>query len=368
MKIIKTCLLLGRKQDTLKIKNKILKKNWKVICKNKIIEIKDLDKIDLIITFNYRHLIKKFILKRLKRPAINLHISYLPFNRGCHPNFWSFIENSVKGVTIHEIDNGLDTGPILFQNKIFFNINKKKHNNFFKTNQILNSEIEKLFLKNINQILNKKYETKKQVKGGSFHYRNDLPTLMKNNWKIKIKNVIKIFGKNHTHATKININRVFLRELRLSDVNKNYLSWFNDEKIHQFIKKKINTINDLKTNVKFHLKKKNVLFYGIFLKKNKKHIGNIKFELKKKSYWLGILIGSKNHRNQGIGQEVINKSIKWIFEENKKISTISLIVKRDNINAIKAYKNCKFQMQKILKKSDEFVMVVKNPYVTQVKF
>jgi len=54
MKIIKTCLLLGRVKDTLKIKNKILKKNWKVICKNKIIGIKNLNKTDLNITFNYR--------------------------------------------------------------------------------------------------------------------------------------------------------------------------------------------------------------------------------------------------------------------------------------------------------------------------
>jgi len=193
MKNIKTCLLLGRVKDTLKIKNKILKKNWKVICKNKIIGIKDLNKTDLIITFNYRYLIKKFILKKLKRPAINLHIAYLPFNRGCHPNFWSFIENSTKGVTIHEINSGLDTGPLIFQKKVFFNINKKKHDNFFKTNQILNSEIEKLFLKNIQQILDKNYKTKKQAKGGSFHYRNSLPTFIKNNWKIKIKKVLEIY-------------------------------------------------------------------------------------------------------------------------------------------------------------------------------
>lgn len=188
-----TCLLLGNKKDTLKIKNGISKNNWKVICKNKILKIDDLKKINLVITFNYRHILKKFILKKLKRPAINLHIAYLPFNRGCHPNFWSFIENSTKGVTIHEIDSGLDTGPIIFQKKIFFNINKKKHDNFFKTNKILNSEIEKLFLKNIQQILNQKYKTKKQARGGSFHYRNNLPSFMKNKWEVKIKKILEIY-------------------------------------------------------------------------------------------------------------------------------------------------------------------------------
>ena len=25
---------------------------------------------------------------------INLHISYLPYNRGAHPNFWSWVKNA----------------------------------------------------------------------------------------------------------------------------------------------------------------------------------------------------------------------------------------------------------------------------------
>ncbi len=195
MTIAKTCLLLGKGKDNLKIKKIILKKKWKVVCKNKIIIINDLKNIDLVITFNYRYILKKKILKKLKRPAINLHISYLPFNRGCHPNFWSFVENSPKGVTIHEIDKGIDTGSIIYQKKISFNINKKKHDDFYKTNKILFFEIQKLFLKNINQILNKKYIVKKQKKIGTFHYRNDLPIFVQKNWKLKIKQVLKKYRK-----------------------------------------------------------------------------------------------------------------------------------------------------------------------------
>ena len=127
-----TCLLLGRFKDTVKLKKILSKKNCKVICKNTNVFLKDLKKIDLVVIFNYRHVLKKEILRNLKRPAINLHISYLPYNRGCHPNFWSFIENSPKGVTIHEVDKGLDTGPILEQEVIDidlldnFNILSKK--------------------------------------------------------------------------------------------------------------------------------------------------------------------------------------------------------------------------------------------------
>ena len=197
MNITKTCLLLGKIKDTLKLKKIILKRKWKVICKNKRITINDLRDVDLVITFNYRHILKKNILNKLKRSAINLHISYLPFNKGCHPNFWSFVENTPKGVTIHEIDGGLDTGPIIYQKKISFNINKKKHNDFFKTNEILLLEIRKLFFKKINQILNEKYVVKKQRKKGTFHYRNNLPIFMKKNWKLKIKNVLKMYHSNN---------------------------------------------------------------------------------------------------------------------------------------------------------------------------
>ena len=195
MTFTKTCLLLGRIKQTLKLKKVIQKKKWRVICKNKIIKISDLRNVDLVITFNYRHILKKNILKKLKRPAINLYISYLPFNKGCHPNFWSFVENSPKGVTIHEINEGVDTGPIIYRKKIFFNINKKKNDDFFKTNKILLFEIQKLFNKKVNQILSNKYTKKKHKKNGSFHYRNDLPNFMKNNWKIKIKKLLKIYKK-----------------------------------------------------------------------------------------------------------------------------------------------------------------------------
>jgi len=193
MKPKKICLLLGKSVETFKLKKAILRKKWQVICKNKKLTLKDIKNIDLVITFNYRFVMKKNILKNLKRPAINLHISYLPYNKGCHPNFWSFVENTPKGVTIHEIEQGLDTGPIICQKKIFFDYDKKKNDNFFKTNNILLFEIQKLFLNKINQILKQTYVAKKQKKKGTFHYRNDLPVFIKNNWKIKIKKILKVY-------------------------------------------------------------------------------------------------------------------------------------------------------------------------------
>jgi methionyl-tRNA formyltransferase len=190
----KHCLLLGKTKNILKLKKEILKRNWKVTNKSKKIFLKDIKNIDLVISFNYKHILKKDIIKNLKRPAINLHISYLPFNKGAHPNFWSFVEKSPKGVTIHEINRGIDDGPIIYQKKVFFNIRKKNNNSFFKTHKILNFEVEKLFIKKINLILNKKYKLNKQKHKGTIHYKKDLPQFVKKCWKSNIKIVLNKFN------------------------------------------------------------------------------------------------------------------------------------------------------------------------------
>lgn len=73
------------------------------------------DGLDLIVSYGYRHIIPDEILQAATARIINLHISYLPFNRGAHPGFWCFYDGTPCGVTIHEVDEGIDTGPVLAQ-------------------------------------------------------------------------------------------------------------------------------------------------------------------------------------------------------------------------------------------------------------
>jgi methionyl-tRNA formyltransferase len=70
---------------------------------------------DFIISYNYSHILPKNIVNAFSERIFNLHISLLPWNRGYSPNFWSFMENTPKGVSIHQIDESLDTGEILVQ-------------------------------------------------------------------------------------------------------------------------------------------------------------------------------------------------------------------------------------------------------------
>ena len=155
---------------------------------NKDVNNKDINDADLIISFGYRKIINKKILKISNRPILNLHISYLPYNRGSHPNFWSFITNSPKGVTIHEMNEKIDMGNIVFRKKVFFKRNLDL--TFKESHKILIKEIEKLFIKNYIKIINGTYVSKKIKFKGSFHKSSELPKSLKS-WNIKISEFIK---------------------------------------------------------------------------------------------------------------------------------------------------------------------------------
>jgi len=69
-----------------------------------------LEGIEWLISYGYRHIFKPEVIQRFRGRIINLHISFLPWNRGVDPNQWSFLQDTPKGVTIHFIDEGIDLG------------------------------------------------------------------------------------------------------------------------------------------------------------------------------------------------------------------------------------------------------------------
>lgn len=135
-------------------------------------------KPDIIISYNYKYIIPSNVIWYVNNSIYNLHISYLPWNRGSNPNFWSFIDNTPKGVTIHLMDEKLDSGDIIFQKEVFFDENIET----LKTTYcLLNQEIQKLFKENWDIIKTKKYLAIKQNGNGSYHDKNDFDKLINGN-------------------------------------------------------------------------------------------------------------------------------------------------------------------------------------------
>lgn len=170
-------LFLGYRKNKTKIINFLRNKKFNVVeLGNKQITKSILKKnFILIISFGYKRIIKESIIKKLNRPIINLHMSFLPFNKGAHPNFWSFVENTPKGITIHEISNGIDDGDIIFQKKFKLDPYLEKFSTFKKTYNYLFDALEILFMENFEKIINHTYSTKKQGKFFTFHRKSDLP-------------------------------------------------------------------------------------------------------------------------------------------------------------------------------------------------
>ena len=101
-----------------------------------------------------------------------------------------FHDNTKKGVTIHEIDENIDTGPIIFQKEIKFNIQKNKKLTFKRSYNILFLELEKLFIKNYKSIILNNYRKKINSKfKGKVYKRKDLPKDLVS-WNISIFNYL----------------------------------------------------------------------------------------------------------------------------------------------------------------------------------
>lgn len=125
---------------------------------------------DLIISYGYRFIIKEDVIKNYRQKIINLHISYLPWNKGADPNVWSFLEDTPKGVTIHFIDEGIDTGDILFQKKVELNTQTETLSSSYNK---LQNEIKNLFKENWDDIKRLNFYPQKQAGEGSIHFIKD---------------------------------------------------------------------------------------------------------------------------------------------------------------------------------------------------
>jgi len=73
---------------------------------------------DMIVSILFGYILSPEVLEIPEVGCINLHPSYLPYNRGTYPNVWSIVEGTPAGVTLHYIDKGVDTGAIIAQKEV----------------------------------------------------------------------------------------------------------------------------------------------------------------------------------------------------------------------------------------------------------
>ena len=71
---------------------------------------------DLVVVVAFGQILKKKLLDIPRWGVINVHASLLPNLRGAAPIQWTILNDETKtGLTVMQMDEGMDTGPILFQ-------------------------------------------------------------------------------------------------------------------------------------------------------------------------------------------------------------------------------------------------------------
>lgn len=138
----------------------------------------------------------------------------------------------------------------------------------------------------------------------------------------------------------------YIRPLCLSDVNQDYLSWFSDPYVLEYISfaSTCPTIDSLKEYVRSKLASSDCVFLGIYDSMTNRIVGTIKFDpidRQSGTSEIGILIGNPDFRGKGIASEALNACINYA-KSSINLSYLTLGVRESNAPAIRLYKKLGF--------------------------
>jgi methionyl-tRNA formyltransferase len=76
---------------------------------------------DVVVVYGTR-ILRRETLQAVPAPFINYHAGINPKYRGQHPGYWALVNADTEnaGVTIHLVDEGVDTGAVLYQAPVAF--------------------------------------------------------------------------------------------------------------------------------------------------------------------------------------------------------------------------------------------------------
>ncbi|QLA14910.1 GNAT family N-acetyltransferase [Desulfolutivibrio sulfoxidireducens] len=125
---------------------------------------------------------------------------------------------------------------------------------------------------------------------------------------------------NPVESPIIKSERLYLREVRVTDVNERYYSWMNDPDISAYLESRF-SVHSMESLVQY-VKKVDAdpgsLFFAICKLDDSEHIGNIKLgpiNWQHRRAAIGIIIGEKKCWGKGFGSEAIKMMTTYAFEK-----------------------------------------------------
>jgi dTDP-4-amino-4,6-dideoxyglucose formyltransferase len=126
---------------------------------------------NLVMSIHCKQLFPPELINNVR--CVNVHPGLNPYNRGWFPQVFSIINGLPSGVTIHEIDDDLDHGPIIVQKK--YNIQSWDTSaSAYKKIMMLENE---LVLKYYTSIREGSYSTTSPRKEGNINFKKDFDRL-----------------------------------------------------------------------------------------------------------------------------------------------------------------------------------------------
>lgn len=131
--------------------------------------------VDYILGIHFPYIIPPEVLSIPKVGVLNLHPSYLPFNKGWNTPSWAILDNKPYGATLHFMSKGLDEGDIINQKEI-------KIESFETANSLYAKVLaleEDVFKESFNDLLSLNPTRMEQTSAGTSHNKKDLQTIQR---------------------------------------------------------------------------------------------------------------------------------------------------------------------------------------------
>lgn len=131
------------------------------------------DEFELIISLHCKQLFPADLVNRVR--CVNIHPGYNPFNRGWYPQVFSILNDEPLGVTIHEMDDKLDNGRIIIQERVPI----YSYDTSLSAYERVVSKEKELISSHLQEIVDGSYRTTPPCDEGTLNTKTDFSNLCK---------------------------------------------------------------------------------------------------------------------------------------------------------------------------------------------
>jgi methionyl-tRNA formyltransferase len=160
---------------------------------------------DMVICAYYPRIFPRRLIDTPPLGCINVHPGLLPKYRGTFPTPWSILNNETEiGITIHYMDEGIDTGDVLVQQCFPIGPDETGHELYRRSMKLCAD----LLIENFNRLLHKEITPRPQAAGGSYY--NRIAPQYRIDWhqpRQEIRNQIRVHAKPYFPAFSFLMNK-----------------------------------------------------------------------------------------------------------------------------------------------------------------